>query len=104
MGRGDIAKRISFVDSADKVGNDSVGRRDVVLDACSQTGRDALEDGIYLSKSAEGKQDNNASTYLLHCSDQNSKSATYDELQEAEKGGAVEVDDEIDDCLHDGQR
>ena len=45
-----------------------------------------------------------AGNHLLHSSNQDSKTSADNKLQEAEKGGAVEVDNEVNDGLHDRQR
>ena len=42
-------------------------------------------------------------TNLLSGSDENREGPTDDELEEAKEGGTVDVDQEVDDALHNGQ-
>ena len=39
----------------------------------------------------------------MSCSDENGERPTDDELEEAKEGGTVDVDQEVDDALHNGQ-
>lgn len=43
-------------------------------------------------------------SYLLHGADEDGKAAADNKFDKAQQGGAVNVDDEVYDCLHNSQR